>query len=53
MIKRTCKGCTERVVGCHSKCDVYKALKEHYASIKRAKDEENAKSYKYISHGGG
>lgn len=49
--RKNCKDCPDRTLWCHSKCEVYKALKEYYASIKRAKAEENAKSYKYISQG--
>lgn len=31
MAQTGCKGCTERQVGCHSKCEKYKAFQEMLA----------------------
>lgn len=30
MADNSCNGCTERVVGCHSKCEIYKKWLEKY-----------------------
>lgn len=37
MVQATCKGCTERVVGCHEKCEKYIAYKKKHDEEKEAK----------------
>lgn len=37
-----CKGCKERYLGCHSKCDGYSKWKEHLKRVKSNRSEEAA-----------
>lgn len=41
MIKAPCKGCTDRVLGCHGKCDRYKAYRARIDSANEKKRREN------------
>lgn len=36
MFKGSCKGCTDRYVGCHDRCESYKSAKAEY---EKKKDE--------------
>lgn len=36
-----CKGCTERVVGCHSNCEKYKEFKDYVAKIRKNEKKEH------------
>lgn len=38
-IKFSCQGCAERKVGCHSKCEKYKAVKEEVHNAYKAQLE--------------
>ena len=41
-----CKDCTERKIGCHGKCERYKAFKEYHEAEKQQKIREgNAADY--------
>lgn len=46
--KAPCKECTERHIGCHGKCEAYKAFQEYNAKISETKRKEfEYKLYKY------
>lgn len=35
----TCKDCTNRHIGCHSECEIYKAFVEENEKLKKIKKE--------------
>lgn len=44
--QKSCMGCTDRTVGCHSTCERYKQDKEiHEDIVKRAGEDREADSY--------
>lgn len=38
---KACKGCQDRKVGCHSQCEKYKELQEHYAKVRQERIRAN------------
>lgn len=39
-----CKGCTDRVLGCHDKCEKYKESLKKYRALDRDRDKIYVKS---------
>lgn len=52
MAKFSCKGCTERHVGCHSTCEKYITEKAENDKL-REKEHELKKKYQMDSHSNG
>lgn len=45
MIKSPCYGCTNRIVGCHSRCEHYKEYKARSDEILNARHRESSGRY--------
>lgn len=45
MVVAPCKGCTDMEIGCHGKCDKYKAYKEALAELKHQKKNDALVKY--------
>lgn len=43
-----CKGCVERCIGCHAKCESYINWKKDWDAMKAKKAEEQKKGFEYI-----
>lgn len=46
-MKKSCKGCTERHLHCHSECEAYKQYKEH-TEQQRAERRANTEQGNFI-----
>lgn len=49
-IHNQCLGCTDRYVGCHSKCEKYKAYKEEMAKFDETVNKSREKYSNYVSY---
>ena len=41
----TCKGCQDRKVGCHARCEIYQKYSEERAQISKARRAEQNKDF--------
>lgn len=48
MAKSQCYGCTERYVGCHSKCESYKEFKSKHDEEMRVQREAREKESRFM-----